>query len=82
MKEYMPYFLISYDKSLTKLIMKEYGYSEMQAFQKLIFSRTYQILSNYDCGMWEYGYPNVMDMFKAEMNTGNPCNAQFLKLEA
>lgn len=78
MEEYKPDYLTYYDKELTKCIMKKYNLNEMDAFLELIFSETYKMLADLNCGMWEYGYPDIFDMFIAEKETGNPRNVRFL----
>lgn len=78
MEEFKPDYLYYYDKELTKCIMKKYNKTEMEAFLDLIFSETYKMLADLNCGMWEYGYPDIFDMFVAEKETGNPRNVRFL----
>lgn len=79
MEEYKPEYLSYYDKELTKCIMKKYNIKEMEAFMELIFSETYKMLSDLNCGMWEYGVGDIFDMFIAEKETGNPRNVSFLR---
>ncbi len=79
MEEYKPEYLTYYDKELTKSIMEKFGYSEMRAFKELIFSETYKMLSDLNCGMWEYGIGDIFDMWIAEKETGNPRNVSFLR---
>lgn len=54
-EEFKPEYLSYYDKELTKWIMEKFGFNEIEAFQELVFSETYKILSDINCGMWEYG---------------------------
>ena len=80
MEEFKPEYLSYYDKELTKWIMDKFGFNEIQAFQELIFSETYEILSDLNCGMWEYGIGDIFDMWVAEKITGNPRNVAFLRM--
>ena len=81
MKKFMPYFLFSYDKKIILLIMDKYNCDEMNAFQDFVSSKTYKLLSDINCGLWEYGFYNIMDMYVSEKETGSPLNAEFLKTE-
>ena len=78
-EEYLPELLTYYDKELTKMIMENYKYDELKAFQELVFSETYKLLSDVECGMWEYGLGDIYDMWVTEKDTGNPRNVPFLK---
>jgi len=79
MEEYKPEYLTYYDKELTKCLMQKYGLNEIDAFIELIFSETYKMLADLNCGMWEYGVSDIFDMIVAEKETGNPRNVSFLR---
>lgn len=81
MEEYKPEYLTYYVKELTKSLMKKFNFDEKKAYEEVIFSKTYQMLSDLNCAMWEYGVPNIYDMYVAEKITGNPRNAEFLRME-
>ena len=80
MEEFKPEYLFYYDKELTKWIMDKFGLSEIEAFQELVFSETYKILSDINCGMWEYGIRDIFDMWVCEKITGNPRQVAFLRM--
>ena len=50
------------------------------AVQELVFSETYKILSDINCGMWEYGIRDIFDMWVCEKITGNPRQVAFLRM--
>ena len=81
MEEYKTEFLSQYVIELTKWIMRKFDYDEKRSYNEFISSETYQMLSDLNCGMWEYGYGNIFDMWVAEKITGNPRNAEFLRME-
>lgn len=55
MEEYKPEYLTYYNKELTKWIMEKFGFNEKRAYLEFIFSETYKMHADLNCGMWEYG---------------------------
>ena len=50
------YFVILdyYDREVSQMISKKYGFPIMDAYKKFMFSKTYEMLSNPDLQMWDF----------------------------
>ena len=49
-KNIFRYILNYYDKEVVGMISEKYGYSELEAFRKYIYSETYSMMSNMKLG--------------------------------
>lgn len=68
-----------YDEEVCMLISEKYGFSPMEAFRKFIMSETYQMLSNPNLEMWDFGPPGIFDMWENELITGDPRNSLYIR---
>ena len=46
LKAVLPFILDYYDREVTQMISKKYGFPIMDAYKKFLFSKTYEMLSN------------------------------------
>ena len=79
MKEFMTLFLDYYDKEIIKMMVEKYDYTYMEALKKFLDSETYRMLKNIKLEMWEFGYPEIFDMWECEQITGSPLSSSYLR---
>lgn len=74
-------FLYFYDKDIVNFIRDKYDISYMKAFQMFVNSKTYSLLENEKCAMYEFGSRAIFDMWESEKITGTPHNSVYLRSE-
>lgn len=75
----MPYILNFYVKKVSCMIAEKYNLEPMISLRKLLFSKTYQMLSNPELEMWEFSPFGIFDMWESEQITGTPKNSLYLR---
>ena len=78
-KNIFRHILNYYDKEVVGMISEKYGYSELEAFRKYIYSETYSMMSNMKLEMWEFGCPAIFSMWECEQITGDPRKSSYLR---
>ncbi len=73
--------IIYYDKQVVKMLSDKYGYSYMDAFIKFINSKTYKMLCDVNCQMWDFGPYGLFDVFESELVTGDPRNSVYIRCD-
>ena len=68
-----------YDKELTQLISKKYGYSPMKALREFLNSETRSMLENPELKLWAFSPLVLFDMWEAEKITGDPRNSVYIR---
>lgn len=70
-----------FDCEVTTHIVEKYGFSEIQAIQSFISSKTYQMFIDADLEIYTLSPLIVFDMWESEQVTGNPRNSQYIRTE-
>ena len=68
MNKEMPYILCFYVEKVSLMIAEKYNMEPMTSLRKLLFSKTYQMLSDPELEMWDF-----------EQITGSPQNSLYLR---
>lgn len=79
MKEIFSDILANYDSEIIKLISEKYGFNEMEAMRKFLYSEAYEMLSDFELKMWEFSPLAILDMWENEKITGNPRNSVYIR---
>ena len=82
MIKYFPEFLTYYDKIIIEEMIKKYNYNEMDAVREFLGSKTYEMLSNIELEMWDYGPYGIFQMWENEKVTGTPQTSVYLRSES
>lgn len=78
MNKDMVYILSFYVKKVSLMITEKYNIEPMMSLRKLLFSKTYQMLSNPELEMWDFSPYGIFDMWENEQITGSPQNSLYL----
>lgn len=81
MEEFMPEYLFLNDKEVVEKIVDKFNMSEMDALKEFLSSQTYQMCTDINLSMWEFGSSDIFDMWIVEKITGNPRNINFMRTE-
>ncbi len=68
-----------YDKEVVRLICNKYGFNQMDALRKFIFSETCRMLRNPELAMWDFSTIGIFDMWESEQITGDPRNSLYIR---
>lgn len=68
-----------YDEEVTQLIVEKYNYAPMDALRLFLFSQTYQMLSDAELELWEFGPAGIFDMWESEKITGDPRASAYIR---
>lgn len=79
MNKEMPYILCFYVEKVSLMIAEKYNIELMTSLRKLLFSETYQMLSNPELEMWDFSPFGIFDMWESEQITGSPQNSLYLR---
>ena len=79
MNKDMVYILSFYVKKVSLMITEKYNIEPMMSLRKLLFSKTYQMLSNPELEMWDFSPYGIFDMWENEQITGSPQNSLYLR---
>lgn len=79
MNSEMPYILCFYVGKVSLMIAEKYNMEPMMSLRKLLFSETYQMLSNPELEMWDFSPFGIFDMWENEQITGSPQNSLYLR---
>jgi len=74
--------LYFYDNWVIPIICEKYGMGEEQAMRKFIFSETYRMLSDRDLKLFRESPLVIFDMYRCEVETGNPRNSSYIQGDA
>ena len=75
-----PEVLDYYDEEVVRRIVEKYGYSEREALELFLSSKTYQMMANADMGMWQFGPGGIFNIWESERITGSPKNSAYLRM--
>jgi len=78
MDKVLPFILDYYDKEVSMMISRKYGYSIMDAYKKFLFSKTYEMLCDPELEMWDFSCLGIFDMWESELATGDPRNSLYI----
>ena len=81
MRAMIPELFDYYDKEVSELIAKKYGYTHMDALRLFLDSETRSMLEDPKLAMCEFSPLAIFDMWKAEKATGDPRNSVYLRGE-
>lgn len=81
MQKLMSEVLCYYDREVIKMIVDKYGLTPWEAIHSFICSETHAMLEDRQCGMDEFGYPAIFNMWECEKITGNPRNSIYIRGE-
>ena len=79
LQEEMVLLLDRYDKEVVRLICNKYGFTQLDALRKFIFSETYRMLRNPELAMWDFSAIGIFDMWESEQITGDPRNSLYIR---
>lgn len=79
MNKDMPYILCFYVEKVSLMITEKYNMEPMTSLRKLLFSKTYQMLSDPELEMWDFSPFGIFDMWESEQITGSPQNSLYLR---
>ncbi len=79
LQEEMVLLLDCYDKEVVRLICNKYGFTQLDALRKFIFSETYRMLRNPELAMWDFSAIAIFDMWESEQITGDPRNSLYIR---
>lgn len=68
-----------YDEEVAVMISEKYNLPQMEAVRRFLKSETYNMLSDSELAMWEFGAPAIFDMWESEQITGDPRNSLYLR---
>jgi hypothetical protein len=71
--------LYFFDSWVIPIICKEYKIGEMRAVRDFIFSETYKMLANEELKLFRESPLVIFDMYKSEVETGNPRNSSYIR---
>jgi hypothetical protein len=74
--------LYFYDSWVIPIICEQYNIDEEQAMRKFIFSETYKMLFNEELKLFRESPLVIFDMYKSEVETGNPRNSSYIQGDA
>lgn len=69
------------DELVVREIMEKYGLDEKKAFDKFVFSQTYQMLCDYSTALYMMSPLGLLDMWECEQVTGDPRNSVYIRGE-
>ena len=78
-KAALPFILDYYDREVSQMISKKYGFPIMEAYKKFMFSKTYEMLSNPELQMWDFSCFGIFDMWEAKQRTGDPRDSIYIR---
>ena len=64
---------------ITNMIVEKYGFEEMDALHRLIYSESYQMLIDSELEIYKMSPRIVFDMWESEQITGDPTNSLYLR---
>ncbi len=67
------------DQWVTREIVRKYGLSEREALERLMFSKTYQMLVDYETGVYLMSPKIIFDMWECEQITADPRNSTYIR---
>lgn len=70
-----------YDCEVVAMIVNKYGYSDMEALRMFVMSKTHEMLENEECGLTAFGAGAILEMWEAEIITGDPRNSIYIRGE-
>jgi len=73
------YILDGFNQELIPMIAKTYGFSELEALRKFIFSNTYRLLTEKETRMWHFSDLAVFDIWENEYLTGSLANSLYMR---
>lgn len=79
MNKEMPYILSFYVEKVSLMIAEKYNMEPMTSLRELLYSKTYQMLSNPELEMWDFSPMGIFDMWESEQITGSPQNSLYLR---
>ncbi len=72
-------YLIYYSKEVVEMLMEKYDFSFFEAYRKFLNSKTYKLIEDKNCAMYEFGSPAIFDILENELITGVPQNSVYLR---
>ena len=81
MNKHINFFLHYYDKEIIKEMVLKYNFTYMEALRKFLNSETYKMLSNINLGMWQFGYPAILEMWECEQIVGDPRKSSYIRMD-
>lgn len=66
-------------RKVVELIIEKYGFKELQAIRAFVFSETYQMLKDYELGLYQLSYYILFDLWESEQITGDPRNSIYIR---
>lgn len=79
MRNEMTLVLNFYDGKVSQMISEKYGFEQLSALRKFLFSETYRMLTDEELEMWDFSPMGIFDMWEAEQITGNPRNSLYIR---
>jgi hypothetical protein len=74
--------LYFYDSWVIPIICERYGVDEERAMRSFICSDTYKMLSDEEMKLFRESPLVIFDMYKSEVETGNPRNSSYIQGDA
>lgn len=81
MKRTSPEMLDYYDEEVVRRIVEKHGYSEREALELFLSSKTYQMMANLDMEMWQFGPGGIFSIWESERITGSPQRSAYLRMD-
>lgn len=69
-----------YDEEVVRRIVEKYGYSEREALELFLESKTYGMLVSPGMEMWQFGPEGIFNIWESEKITGSPKNSAYLRM--
>ncbi|MBQ9429918.1 MAG: hypothetical protein IJU44_00020 [Kiritimatiellae bacterium] len=76
-----PEVLDYYDEEVVRRIVEKYGYGEREALELFLSSKTYQMMTNPDMAMWQFGPGGILSICESERITGSPLRSAYLRMD-
>lgn len=62
-------------------IVEKYGYGEREALELFLSSKNYQMMTNPDMAMWQFGPGGIFNIWESERITGSPQRSAYLRMD-
>lgn len=70
-----------YDRAVISLIADKYGFTQMEALEAFVQSRTHEMLEDEEYGMTEFGAEALFEIWECEKVTGSPQKSIYMRSE-
>jgi len=68
-----------FDRYVINLMIKKYGFSDLEAIRKFLESETYQMLIDPELELYKVSPHIIFDLWENERATGEPRNSLYLR---